>query len=275
MKRESFQFTDEPLRNVTITDGAKILQLCLKKNQCVAKRRMQESAMMVVVLGSICVESKEQNELLKVTEAVILESAEEHAVVALEDSVVLLILMPKVKADASPYRWLNEENVAAEDWKERIVPELRMLALEHEHVLSVLNEVQEYDLATFDEAMKAVSVLISNHMVAEEELLFPLLVPYLGGADVGPVPKLLSEHETVRAQYRKCMELRRDLTSDSGQVHELFQQVDDLTELLLGHMEKEDFHLLPMAGRLLSSSEKASFLKQWQNRYDSIMQQVL
>lgn len=231
--------------------------------------------MMMVVSGSIRVESKGQNELLKATEAVMLESAEEHAMVALENSVVLLTLFPKEQTDVSSYHWLNEADVTTEDWKERIVPELRLLALEHEHVLSVLNEVQEYDLTTLDKAMGAISVLVSNHMAAEEELLFPMLVDYLGGPDVGPIPKLLSEHEGIRAQYRKCVESRHDLTTDSGQVHALFQEIDHLTSFLLSHMEKEDFHLLPMAGRLLNSSEKALFLRQWQNRQGSIIHQVI
>jgi len=219
--------------------------------------------MMVVLSGSICVTSKGRDELLRDAEAVILEPAEEHAVVAREDSVVLLILLPKGRIGSSPYDRLNAGEVAVEDWKERIAPELRILALEHEHVMSILEHVQEYDLATLDEAMKVVTSMISNHMVAEEKLLFPILASYLGGEDVGPIPKLLSEHEAVRAQYEKCTGLRRELTSDSGQVHALFQAVESLTDILLSHMEKEDLHLLPMAGRLLNSEEKTTFLRLW------------
>lgn len=66
--------------------------------------------MMVVVSGSIRVESKGRDELLRVTEAVILESAEEHAVVALENSVVLLILLPKERMGVSPYRWTGDRS---------------------------------------------------------------------------------------------------------------------------------------------------------------------
>lgn len=93
---------------------------------------MRESALVVTPSSSIRVESKGQNELLRATEAIMLESAEEHTVVAHENSVCAFDFISKRTNGCVVYRSLNEAGAATEDWKERIVPELRLLALEHE-----------------------------------------------------------------------------------------------------------------------------------------------
>lgn len=95
MKRESFEFVDDPLRNVHLSGDSTVLQLCLRKDKAIAKRRVPDSAMMVVLSGLIRVDATGQNEFLGAIDAVILQPAEEHAVVALEDSVLLLILLSK------------------------------------------------------------------------------------------------------------------------------------------------------------------------------------
>lgn len=94
LKRESFCFSDNPLRNVHIPGATKVLQLCLKESGRIAKRRMPEAALVLTLAGLIQVESDGREERLGLAEAVILDPAEEHAMVALEDSVILLVVLP-------------------------------------------------------------------------------------------------------------------------------------------------------------------------------------
>ena len=93
MKCESLEFSDRALRNVLIRGDSKVLQLCLKRGQAIAKRRVPDSAMMVVVSGTLSVTCSEHERVLRVSDAVLIQPAEEHALTALEDSVVLLILL--------------------------------------------------------------------------------------------------------------------------------------------------------------------------------------
>ncbi|MDQ0191073.1 hemerythrin domain-containing protein [Alicyclobacillus cycloheptanicus] len=268
MKRESFHFSQDALRNVHISGDSKILQLCLKKDTCIAKRRIHESASMVVLSGVIRIQSAEREELLHGFDGVILEPAEEHAIAALEDSVVLLILIPRDRMGGLSYNHGEKPALASDDWKEQIVTELRVIADEHERVLAEFGDIQPYDTTRLEEVMKAVSRFVSHCMVAEDKFLFPLLAPYLGGEDVGPISRLHLEHKAIRDQYERCLGLYGKLTSDTGQVQTLFDEVDKLTRLLSDHLDKEDYHLLPMAGRLLSAEEKATFLDRWTSKAD-------
>lgn len=214
LKRESFSFSDDPLRNVHICGDAKVLQLCLKKSDRIAKRRIQESAFVLTLSGAIRIESEGKEELLRTAEAVVLEPAEEHAVEALEDSVLLLVLLPKTREASVSYARSIAADETRETWKDALLPEFLVLAADHKKIIALLDGLREFDIKMLDPVLSKVA----------------------------------------------------DLLGDSGQVQALFQTVEILTDLLLAHFEKEDLHFLPMAGRLITESERRDFIRQWKRQ---------
>lgn len=101
---------------------------------------------------------------------------------------------------------------------------------------------------------------LTRHFVYEEEILFPQLAQHLGGADVGPVPKLLKEHQQVRELHKILSAWDAAAPSqDRDDIQRLLvKRLRELARLLWNHIEKEDSHLFTMASRILTPEEKAA-----------------
>lgn len=266
MKTASLRFGENTLENIRTLGDGKLLKLSLAKGKLLARHRTKEALTIAVLDGEIQFESGGQTLKLERMDSVLLDPAEEHAVEALEDSVLLLVLLPsaaEMQGRSSAYM--------EGDWRDKLVPEFRNLAEDHERVLAALEQLERFDLASFDEAITVVANEVLEHVAAEEELLFPKLAPYLGGVDVGPIPKLRHEHAEIRGLYERCLALRKEVDENEGKVHELFDTVAQLVEKLSGHIEKEDLHLFPMAGRLMSDEDKAAFREEWQFRTEHLV----
>ncbi|MBI5216858.1 MAG: hemerythrin domain-containing protein [Ignavibacteriae bacterium] len=104
------------------------------------------------------------------------------------------------------------------------------------------------------EAIRFIDNELRAHNEKEEKYLFPLLEHHAGN----PVRIMLEEHRELWklfARIRQCVEDIEEGRIYATTVKELVQASDQLYELLLNHIKKEDEVLFPMAKKVLTQEE--------------------
>ncbi|MBI3193659.1 MAG: hemerythrin domain-containing protein [Ignavibacteriae bacterium] len=104
------------------------------------------------------------------------------------------------------------------------------------------------------EAIRFIDNELRTHNEKEEQYLFPLLERHVGN----PVRTMLEEHRELWklfARIRQCVEDIEEGRIYATTVKELVVASDQLYELLLNHINKENEVLFPMAKAMLTQEE--------------------
>ena len=103
------------------------------------------------------------------------------------------------------------------------------------------------------------------HHAKEEEKLFPALEQHGLPRSGGPIGVLLAEHEQGRAYVRAMAEpAARYAKGDQSAIATLIQSGRGYVILLLQHIGKEDRVLFPMADQILSDTEQAQLVEEFE-----------
>jgi len=265
MEKYSLQFRDRPVQSVLQRGESKFVQLSLEPGEGITKHRAPLALTVVVLTGHVLFTVDDKTEILESSDMLALAPGVEHAVKAVEKSTVLLILTPlndTVEAKPTENQTLEHENAYQRpDLIEQIAPELRPLVEDHIHVCKVLESVeQSSDIDTIRVALWTIERELKSHFIAEEKVLFPRMASHVGGMDVGPVARLVQEHQNIRNLHAEAEKLMPSLEQEGDEHVRLIlrNKVAELSKMLLNHLGKEDSHLFPMASRLLTLEEKAA-----------------
>lgn len=269
MKKFQLSFKDKMVSSVAAVGGTKFVQLSMEEGQVLAKHKTPNTLNLIVLSGRIQFKEDSEELLLSPSEMITVEPSVEHEVLALDRSTVLLVLVPKesvkeervvIDQESHPSKVEHENAFSHPELLEKIVPEIRPFVDDHIKLCKMLESVtgtfEKHDVLKM---LRAVGEELKHHFVAEEDLLFPLIGKHMGGDDVGPIPRLLEEHDIIRRLHREAEEFY-DIMEHQPDAHVtvlLGEKVRDLATTLLNHLGKEDSHLFPMAGRLLTNEEKA------------------
>ncbi len=266
LERYSADFKDQAVSSLFQKEGSKFVQLSFPAGQGLTKHRTNRHLVLIVLSGRIRFTVDERSEELAASQIVALEPLQEHSLEAVEPSTALLVLVADapVQADAPKLQTpaLDHENAYMNPaLVEQIAPELRPLVSDHVELCKILEAVQKAPSdGLVQHALATVRQELASHFVAEEELLFPLMAKHVGGMDVGPVARLLEEHQKIRRLHTEAQEIfDTQLRQPDEHVKNLMsEKLRELSHALLNHIGKEDSHLFPMASRLLSEAEKQS-----------------
>lgn len=277
MDRYSLQFRDKPVQSVLQRGQSKFIQLSFPPGEGLTKHRAVLALTVIVLTGRIRFTVGEHTEVLGASEMLAVAPGAEHAVEAIERSTVLLVLTPdndtSAASDASASPALEHENAFQRpDLLEQIAPELRPLVDDHIEVCKVLQSVgKNSDVETIRRTLRTIERELGSHFVAEEKVVFPRMANHVGGMDVGPVARLLEEHEHIRRLHAEAEQLMAACYPDGDEhtISLLRNKLEELSHTLLNHLGKEDSHLFPMASRLLTSEEKAAIANELK-AYESI-----
>ncbi|MBX6352416.1 MAG: hemerythrin domain-containing protein [Thermoflavifilum sp.] len=263
MQRFTLEFRHKPVQSLFQRGQSKFVQLSLEPGQGLTRHRVALTLAVVVVSGRIRFTAEGRDEVLGMGDVLVLDPDVEHAVQAVERSVVLLVLVPDQGAEVRPQPTMKLDHPNAfqnPELMDQIAPELRPLVEDHLHVCKVLESVNtSMAPPTVKNALSVIGEEIAHHFVAEEQILFPRMAQHVGGMDVGPVARLLEEHHHIRQLHQEAESLL-DAWQSGGDEHTWTLLTNKLTELapaLLNHLGKEDSHLFPMASRLLTPQEKS------------------
>ncbi len=258
MQRNSLQFQDQMVRPVFQQGDARIVQLSLQKGQGLFKHEARQTLNLVVLDGRIEFSEPGTGETaqLGATDMITVPPQREHEVRALETSTALLIFMPEVAA-AKPSLGDHVTVYSQPDLLDQIDPSLHSLVADHVDLCKLLENASEpWDEEKVQRVLDAVKGELEEHFVFEERIVFPRLAPYVGGADVGPVARLLEEHANLRKQYADCAAMQHSGAPVLG------DHLNQLRSTLLNHLGKEDSHIFPMATRLLSPEDKRAIAEE-------------
>ncbi|MGC5324144.1 hemerythrin domain-containing protein [Brevibacillus sp. SYSU BS000544] len=109
---------------------------------------------------------------------------------------------------------------------------------------------------------------LENHLIEEEQILFPQIAEVLGQAN-GPISLMNGEHQTLRSLVDELVvevESCKMIHQKTNRLIELLYQVD---EFLADHMYKENCVLFPMAEQILTDFQKAQVLHALQARRET------
>jgi pyridoxamine 5'-phosphate oxidase len=98
------------------------------------------------------------------------------------------------------------------------------------------------------------------HHADEEENLVPMLLTVAQGEDAATlaalVPSILQDHDAMDAMWQNLHEQLAAIAAGSAATLSA-SAVQDFSERYLGHMEREEVHIAPMAKRLFSAAQMA------------------
>jgi quercetin dioxygenase-like cupin family protein/iron-sulfur cluster repair protein YtfE (RIC family) len=271
MKQINLGFQDSRFRPLFESGNNKIVQLSLPANYLIDKHQKDQHLTIVPLSGKVQVETGGQKIELSPANMLVIEPKQEHAMFAIEESIVLMVLMQKA-ADIFDEVVMEENceitSIYSNPEKiELIAPELRSFVEDHVEVCKALENAKgSFNFQSYEAALKLIGDELGRHFVYEEEIFFPKWGPYLGGNDVGPVPKLIKEHRKIREMHKQILPLMEKWKSDPSVEPDLAHKMEKLSYFLLKHIEKEDTHLFPMASRLLSAEDKATIAKELAER---------
>lgn len=281
MEKMSLQFRDKPVQSLAKRGESKFVQLSFDPGQGLTRHRAPLALTVVVLTGAVRFTVGDDEELLRASEMVMLDPNVEHAIAGVEKSTVLLVLTPPgaetetgsedtsshhpgedAASTGSERSGLEHDNAYRNPaLLEQIAPEIRPLVEDHIEVCGALEAVAAIpDLPTITSTVRLVGQELSRHFVVEETSLFPRMAAYVGGVDVGPVARLLEEHQHIRHLHQEAQSLLSAF-EELGDDHVrtlLNAKVQELSRTLLNHLGKEDSHLFPMASRLLTQEEKSA-----------------
>jgi len=104
------------------------------------------------------------------------------------------------------------------------------------------------------------------HHAKEEDVLFTALVSNGMPEKQSPIEAMLMEHDQGRAHVRGMEEAAlRALEGQAGQIPVIAAHARGYSELLRGHIRKEDDILYPLAERVLPEGVRAAMLEGYRN----------
>jgi hemerythrin-like domain-containing protein len=143
---------------------------------------------------------------------------------------------------------------------------IAMLMKEHEDALSKLRLLKKsaselkkrgYSEKVFKQLLLAVEYVdeeVRHHNKHEEEALFPIVERYVDG----PTTVLREDHAKMAKIYKKLtysIKALRDNTDDAIARMELCESAEDIVQLMVNHIHKENQILFPMIQRFCTKSE--------------------
>ncbi len=265
MQKFSLDFKDRSVQSLYTLGDNRFVQASFMPGQGFTKNVTKQMLSVVVLTGRIKFTAGNETIELLPSELVIVEPATEHSIEAVEQSTLLLTMIARSEKTGEQTAKSPDDGgalrhtTAYDDPQllDRIAPELKCFVEDHIEVCEVLVAAKnEFNVNQYKETLQVIGDELNRHFVYEEEILFPRLNRVLGGADVGPVPRLLQEHEKIRSVYGSVADLVERFSVSSSSQEPLETQMNNLIELLWNHCGKEDTHLFPMAGRLLSVEDK-------------------
>jgi quercetin dioxygenase-like cupin family protein/iron-sulfur cluster repair protein YtfE (RIC family) len=275
VKKVSLAFQDQNVKSVLQHGNGKFVQLSLNPGEGLTKHRTPHHLAVIVLTGSVRFSVDGETQELSASEMITVEPKVEHAVEAVQQSTVLLVLVPQQEAptkSSGGYAVDHDNAYQNPALLDAIVPELRVLVDDHVSLCKVLSRHTENHPEDIPLLLKAVGRELDTHFLAEEEVVFPRIALHTGGHDVGPVPRLLDEHHRIRNLHREATQIHSLVESQADPHAEelLKEKIIELSTELLNHLGKEDSHLFPMAGRLLTEDEKKAVALELE-RYEKLV----
>jgi len=144
---------------------------------------------------------------------------------------------------------------------ENISVELHPFIHEHHQTWGLMQKVREIDIESnsmdiYCQALKVINYEIEHHFKQEEILILTRLSRYFPNNEVGPVAKLISEHQSIESKYQEV----HYLIENGQKSEELVKQIKLLAYLVMKHIEKEDHYFYPMVSQILNNKEKTEIL---------------
>jgi hemerythrin-like domain-containing protein len=143
---------------------------------------------------------------------------------------------------------------------------IALLMKEHEEALGKLQALKKsaqeikkrgYTEKAFTQLLSAVEYVdqeVRHHNKHEEEALFPLVEKYVDG----PTTVLKDDHQRMSKIYKKLsysIKALRENHDDATARTELCESVEDIVQLMVNHIHKENYILFPMIQRFCSKEE--------------------
>jgi len=143
---------------------------------------------------------------------------------------------------------------------------IALLMKEHEDALLKLQQLKKaaaelkrkgYSERTFKSLLKAVEYVdqeVRHHNRHEEDALFPIVERYVDG----PTAVLREDHARMAKIYRKLhysIKALRDNTDDRIARLELCDSAEEIVQLMVNHIHKENHILFPMIQRFCTKEE--------------------
>ncbi|MGE5606151.1 MAG: hemerythrin domain-containing protein [Bacteroidota bacterium] len=143
---------------------------------------------------------------------------------------------------------------------------------EHQAVkvtLTILGEIalrlsrgQAIDLAHLDQLLEFLTTFVDKcHHGKEEDLLFPELEKAGVPREGGPIGVMFKEHDLGRSYIRGLQEgLTRLKAGDPKAARVVVENIENYSDLLIQHINKEDHILYPMAEKSFSPAQNQALL---------------
>ena len=143
-----------------------------------------------------------------------------------------------------------------------VAPELHPFINDHYSTWNLMFSVREaFSIELYRVALEQIEQELKVHFVQEEQLLLPILERHLANKEVGPVAKLIDEHQFIHKKYHEVKQLFENLHNVNDNPKnkiELTRQMNLLAYLVMKHIEKEDHYFYPMLSLIFNKEEKAN-----------------
>ena len=142
-----------------------------------------------------------------------------------------------------------------------IAPELHPFINDHYSTWNLMFNVRKaFSIELYQVALAQIEQELKIHFVQEEQILLPMLERYLASKEVGPVTKLISEHQSIQKKYLEVKQLfenyQKNQVNSENKI-EFTKQMNLLAYLVMKHIEKEDHYFYPMISLIFTKEEKA------------------
>ncbi|MDD8016768.1 MAG: hemerythrin domain-containing protein [Bacteroidota bacterium] len=143
---------------------------------------------------------------------------------------------------------------------------IALLMREHEEALGKLQLLKKsaqdikkkgYSEKSFKQLLKAVEYVdeeVRHHNKHEEDALFPLVERYVDG----PTTVLRDDHQKMAKIYKKLsysIKVMKENSDDKVGRQELCESAEDIVQLMVNHIHKENHILFPMVQRFCTKEE--------------------
>ena len=124
-----------------------------------------------------------------------------------------------------------------------------------DRLLETYRRLKRVDFARAKQAFREFKFGLQQHIVWEEEVLFPLFEQKTGMRDHGPTAVMRAEHREIGQRLEALHDKVRRQDADSDREEEA------LLQALFAHNQKEENVLYPAIDRLSSEEERAAAFK--------------
>lgn len=255
MQKHSFALQESFFMPVLDNGHSKVVHLSFPKGKVLDRHVAPSDILIFVISGKIEFQYGEHTVLLQQGDMVSLEKKIEHALTALEESVVALVITPSPAALApkptgTPLP-MQHKNAAPPNGA--VSPQLQSFVEEHAELVEVMNQARTQETtAAYQKAIQMIGDELNQHFRYEEDILFPLLGKYIG-TSAGPIAVMLGEHKIIREQHNRVLQAFQANHEVSADVRQSFSV---LAETLGAHIIKEDNVLFPMASSVMSQEDQ-------------------